>query len=632
MTANETAEDAQNGSDPRTEGAAIPLWLQATVEDIQGLNFEEPIAGSDSADCSNLSTAYREAADSPGNAITAPAERVFAMLSAVTNFHFQPSNRNSPFGAMMVMGDRRSPIPEDFRGAPILVLADASERAENPVLRARLSDVCWLLERKRNALGIAAVAAYVATIEGLDSGRLRDRLDRNDPILGLTARDALRRALTIGRTIGWNNDEVVAARRLVSVIRERTIKEGNPVPVHWFFEMDMDFGISAPGELGAGIERYLNSRDPASNSHMIIELWRLAARAHHHAKDEESKYRCRVAAAEALVSEAQRHESAMLGSHWLSQAIAEYHGIPGKRERRTELRHKLIDIQSGISEEMSPFSLPIDLRTIIEHVQKKLKDKHELKDLLLFFADLERSPQPEKLIDDAIKSINDYPLSSIFGTSFHDHEGKVIHRSDGGGFRDDQSNDAIRVQIVHQEQIRRQLHSSGQVEVARRYINDHFYIGEDTFQGLLRYSPFVPNNVIGTFSRGFKYFFEGDYTGALYILTPMLENSLRHALKTYGHDVTTFDDARQIQEDRTISALFEQMRPELEDIFGKAIVADIDNVFLSKPGPSIRHALAHGLLNDASPYGPDAIYACWLIFRLCCIPLFGHRDEIELPT
>jgi hypothetical protein len=142
----------------------------------------------------------------------------------------------------------------------------------------------------------------------------------------------------------------------------------------------------------------------------------------------------------------------------------------------------------------------------------------------------------------------------------------------------------------------------------------------------------VPNDLVATFSRGFSRFFEGDCISALYILTPLLENSLRHILKLNGHDVTTFADMTQVQEDRTISALFESMREELEDSFGDAIIADINHVFLSKPGPSIRHAVAHGLLNDNSPYGPDAVYACWLIFRLCCIPLFGQRAQISLPS
>ena len=101
---------------------------------------------------------------------------------------------------------------------------------------------------------------------------------------------------------------------------------------------------------------------------------------------------------------------------------------------------------------------------------------------------------------------------------------------------------------------------------------------------------------------------KGDFTSALYTLTPLLEASLRHFLKLNGHDVTIFDDATQTQQDRTITSLFEQMR-------------DIENVFLIRPGPHIRHDLAHGLLHDGAPYSPDAVYACWLIFQLCLLPL-----------
>ncbi|MGV6904537.1 MULTISPECIES: DUF4209 domain-containing protein [unclassified Brucella] len=611
----------------------LPFWLQATPDDIAGLEFEAPIIGCNSADCVELSTLYRKEAtelqEAQGNQAAA---KVFAMLSAGTDLHFKPNDRNAPFGAMMIMGDRRSAIPEDFRGIPVSVLAYAAENAANQVLRARLCDLCWLLERKRHQLGRAAIASYVAIAEGLGSGSLKDRLDRDDPLLGLTARDVLRRALSMGRPLGWDIDEVIAARTLLSAIRARAVRSSNPVPVHWFFEMDLDFGISDPSIIAAEIEAYLTGGVPEPGSHMIVELWRLAARGHHYAKDEDGKNRCRTGAAEALVAESEKHTSAMLASHWLSEAIAEYHGVPGQRKRRTQLRHKLIDVQSGIADEMSSFSHPMDLSAIADQVKEQLEGERDLIDLLLIFADLEQSPSPKKLMEDAVKSINNHPLSSLFGASFHDHEGKVIHKSEGGGFGDGDNGDAIRLQISQHESMRRGIHVSGQVQVARQYITRNYYVGEDTLQALIRHSPFVPNDLVNTFSRGFARFFEGDCVSALYILTPMLENSLRHILKLNGYDVTTFDDAKQVQEDRTISALFEQMRPELEEAFGDAITTDIDNVFLSKPGPSLRHAVAHGLLNDSSPYGTDAIYACWLIFRLCCIPLFEQRERLRLPS
>jgi hypothetical protein len=96
-----------------------------------------------------------------------------------------------------------------------------------------------------------------------------------------------------------------------------------------------------------------------------------------------------------------------------------------------------------------------------------------------------------------------------------------------------------------------------------------------------------------------------------------------------GHDVTIFDDATQTQQDRTISSLFEQMREELDTALTKPITADIENVFLNRPGPHLRHNIAHGLAHDGTPYGPDAVYGCWLIFRLCLIPLFPYRDQLR---
>lgn len=109
------------------------------------------------------------------------------------------------------------------------------------------------------------------------------------------------------------------------------------------------------------------------------------------------------------------------------------------------------------------------------------------------------------------------------------------------------------------------------------------------------------------------------------------ENSLRHVLKSHGHDVTNFDDTTMTQQDRTISALFEQMRPELDSVFGRAITTDIKNVFLKKSGPHLRHSLAHGLLPDGAAYGAGAIYGCWFIFHLCMLPLFPIRAQLALP-
>jgi hypothetical protein len=421
----------------------------------------------------------------------------------------------------------------------------------------------------------------------------------------------------------------MAARDLVKRLRVEALAKGALVPVHWFSDLDLDFGVSGPAEIGGSLNRVLATLPTGSDTH-CVDLWRLAGRAYQFANMDDDKNRCLGEAAEALVVEAEaRQGSAMLASHFLSAAIAQLHGIPGTKDRRTALRHRLIDIQSRVPEEMSVFSQELDLREIAQAVQKDV-GSGTLLDKLFIFAALSSSPDPRKLASDAVRAIEQHPLSSMMGGAHLDHEGKVVHRTHGGGFGDGADDPAVRQQIAQAELIRRKLVASGKVEAARHTILEQHFISDDVFVDLLQYSPFVPSHLVSTFARGYTRFFQGDFVSAIYVLTPLLENSLRHVMKSNGHDVTIFDDATQTQQDRTISSLFGQMRPELDSILTTAITADIECVFLAKPGPYLRHALAHGLLHDGDPYEADAIYACWLIFRLCMLPLYPHRERLRL--
>ncbi|WP_445219855.1 DUF4209 domain-containing protein [Bradyrhizobium sp. Pa8] len=320
---------------------------------------------------------------------------------------------------------------------------------------------------------------------------------------------------------------------------------------------------------------------------------------------------------------------ALLASQTLTEAIAELHGVPGTKERSKELRHGLIDVQAGIADEMSGFALPTDFEGLARQVEEQMQHA-SLRDKLFSFAALSRSPDPATLEQEARDTIREHPLSSLFGSSHHDREGKVVHRSEGAGFGDGADASAVERQIAQGETIRRHIAASA-AEIARQTITRNHYVADEVFEQLLVHSAFVPLNLVMTYSRGFTRFFRGDFVGAIYILTPLVEQSLRHVLKSSGHDVSKLDDATKTQEDRTISSLFDPMRSELLAVFGNAIVADIENVFLTKIGPNLRNRLSHGLLSDGDPYGDDAIYACWLIFHLCMLPLFGFRSQLTLP-
>jgi hypothetical protein len=569
---------------------ALPVWLRASSADLVNLDFEAPIVGSQSADSDELGQQFRAAIDnavSDGNPET-PAARVFSMLTSAMGMHLKAKEPNEPYGPMVAWADgRRSATPSDFRGEPLDVLAQMAAHAKHPVLRARLADVCWLLDRKRVQLGASAISAYVEVVKRVDAGTLKFRFDNEQGVLKHEACELLRRALSIARGRGLDPSAAAPPRELVADLRKSSFEQRLPIPALWFAHLDLDFGVSDPGEVGTGVESLVAELPAETDGHAVVNLWRLASRAFHLAKKDSDQHRSQAAAAEQLVRMSAQQPLAMLAASMLAEAIAELHGVPGKKDRRKELRHRLADVQSGIADEMSSFTHPIDLEEIVKLVQQEMQQRFSLRDRLFVFAVLERSPDPAQLADAAAKSIREHPLGSLFGATHHDSEGKVVHRSEGAGFGDSENESAVERQIAEHERIRRHVVFAGKIEAARQVLATDHYLSDDVFVALFLYSAFVPRDAVATYSRGFLRFFQGDFLSGLYILTPLLENSLRHVLKSHGHDVTIFDDATMTQQDRTISALFEQMRPELDSIFGRAITTDIENVFLKKPGPCL---------------------------------------------
>jgi hypothetical protein len=154
------------------------------MADLADVDFEAPVAESQSADSTELGALFQAVAGAVGEngeLPDMPSARVFNMLAAVAGMLFKPQEPNEPFGAMAIGSDgRRSALPSDFRGPLVEVLADMAARAKHSVLRARLADTCWLLDRKKGQLAATAAAAYVKIVKKVDDGRLKFRFDKDN--------------------------------------------------------------------------------------------------------------------------------------------------------------------------------------------------------------------------------------------------------------------------------------------------------------------------------------------------------------------------------------------------------------------------------------------------------------------
>lgn len=599
-----------------------PRWLLATAEDFRTVDLNEPIAHlSDSADVRKVSDVLNLAAKEAEGRGNVSKELVYLMLGAICSFHFKPSNRNEPYGPSAQFGNRRTAAPEDFKGAPLAILSSNFERISHPAVRARVADLIWLLDRKQAVAGWEAIASYTETVKGIREGRMFFRIETGAH--GYEVAGCLRRGIQIAKVLGWDKDKSSALRQQVSELRAEAARKNNERSFSRLGALDLDYRISDPTAVAA---EAVSLADLSADLHMKHGLLHIAARAHRLSKDQSAAERDQLRAAECLVeiSESQSG-SAIFKAHWLERAIAEMHHISNTKERRRVLKHKLVDVQGHIVDELSSFGHSEDISDLVEFSRAEVAGK-PLGVALGAFGRLSRAPDPSQLEEEARQAIAENPLSSIFATTQYDANGKPVYRDQGLESDDEQT--SVKRQISQSERLRRSLAAQGCIEPARLKIAEEHYVDEDIVSIVCSMSPFVPPDRRAIFTSGLVNFFHGNMIGALHVLVPQLENSLRHVLRLHGHDATKLNDD-MTQEELALSVLLEKLRPELDAIFGEHMITDIDNLLNYRGGPNLRNRVAHGLVGQWEPHSDDAIYACWLIFQLCCIPLLPRWQQVE---
>jgi len=608
--------------------AAAP-WALASLDDADAFDFSLSQATATEASPFTLGSLYKDELSSFSEGQHGSRARVLTMLAAALHMHDRLNLPKDPYGPMLEMGDRRTAIPTDWKGESISALERLGERAANPVVRARLCDVAWFLQRSRLQSGHRAAAAYLATARGLCDGTITDTMDGQVPgVWVLSLQKALRRGLQICMQLRPANPELGELEAFIFDAADRFEAEDNRRALLAMLALAYDFELRDAAAYAGRIEQAATKQGDGG-PHIVTEALILAAKAWRRAKDTEGHDRCLMQASEVMLAHAKSVDHAFSAAHFLQEAVNLLRGLRSQvaKDRKRDLRIELIRMQAAAEDDLGLFEHPIDLTELIEGTTEHLKGV-TLLDGLFLLAAINQSRSPADLATEARRSMAEHPLSAMIGVQQHDADGYVRFRAPGAS-PGEEPQEVLEHQIAKREEVHRQIVVEGQIKVIIRNLASHFPISEEDILPLCRESPFVPTDLSRTYARGLTAFCHGDMTTAISILTPLVEASLVYVLKGHDIDVVRHDEEAGTQEDMTITQLFKNLRKELDEIFGEAITADIDRVFLARSGPSLRHAVAHGTMSDQTPYMPDAIYACWLVLRLCLLPLFTRYKELR---
>jgi hypothetical protein len=620
---------SDNKQTPTTDTPPQPSLI--TLTDFDAVDFLGPIAEVNQVDCHVLEAIYLRAAKAADEAKREPDFGVYRLLTSLCGLHFKVEDQAGVFGPQWAINDKRSAIPDDWRGEQNRILAELIPRLRHPGLRARVADVVWTCNKKVGEAAHAAIDAYCEAAEGLGSGVYKDRFQSSIQA-SQEEIDLIQRALQIASQVTKKGK--LPDRVIDNITRLYDLARGNiePVPFSKIARLRLQHELIDPGALAFDAEAVATAASANANRYplAIKAVWDLAAAAHARAGDNDAKRRCQLSGVDQTLKMREQVDSAAAAAGWTRTAIAELRQIEGTNAKREALRQEMRALQEKAQDEVGSFSVPLDL-SAMESGTIRLFESLTLPSLLMQFALLSR-PQPVQMLrDQALAIAKEGYISTMFGTVHVDAEGKIIAETEGAPFDGEPSEDWIEDTISKNMEIMRRVVVAGRIEPARQTIMRNYALNERHFLVIVSTSPFIPPEQAMTFALGFARFMQGDYISAAHLLIPLVENSVRHVLWSANFDASKMMPD-MLQEDRPLSALLDQLRPQMEKILSPEVVLEIDLLFNHRPGPALRHEFGHGKVASGYCYHPDVIYACWFIYHLSCAPLLRSWNEHIAPA
>ncbi len=594
-----------------------PEDVQIAPEDFEECGWKEVLEGTSREGCSKMSHAFSQAAREAINEGRLSHGKVLWLLADACSMMLKPDSINEPFAPMFVMGGKRSALPEDFSDEDIEFFAQIVDSVDDTWLRARLADLVWLRQQKRDVrFALAAIDAYreipLETATWIRGG-------------GECWARAIMLARMLGKGAGDRLKDMESA--VVQVLLSATIDDG--FLVLWLA------GLLRSNNLGRGdipaiaekLKVLAGEFDSRGDYHRAREYFGAATRWFSTVDDEANAVAMTVSQAEGWVKEAEARLSSNNPSHMVAAAFYEdaiqtYRMIPREErpayhvdERISELRARLNESSQKALGEMSRVQTgPVDITKIVEQARNEVRGK-PIREALLSFCNLEAVFNVAEAREQAIEILRQSPLLGLVSMNVVSRDGRTIAKPPGmsldGTSEDDEA--AIKVQVIREYQIRVGLIVQGMIWPALEVLRLEHRLREADFIGLANQSPIVPKDRVRLLGKALFEGFDGDFVAALHILVPQIEHMVRYHLKQAGVHTTTLD-SQGIETEVGMSTLME--RPEAKEIFGADLHFELQTLFCDPLGPNLRNEIAHGLLDDDASLSVYSIYAWWLALKL----------------
>jgi hypothetical protein len=607
---------------------AQPLYEEVTASDFAAVDLNALTGGMQRLDRHALVDLFWDNIKQAQEAGDAVGERVYRLVSALVGLHLRVDSEGDPFGLRWQNSTRRSALPHDFRGGQSEVLADLAPSILHPTLRARFADVAYETGVRR--AGRTAIEAYCEVARRFADGNAKLQF----PDIGTRAMDCvkpLERCFMINARIAKRGTLVEPLPDTLRLACDNALAERAYFPLAQLGRRILQNKLMPADEVAAAAADLATSALPSDYNLAVKECWNLAADAYKRAGDEDGSRQAAIKAIEQTLAMADTVMHSSAKAHWVKQALREFRGFGDAKERVAEMRRRLRELQDMALDEFAAMSVPLDG---IEEVRSQTYEDFQalsLSDAMRSMVGFSKPDDVEKLKAAVLQQAKDFPLSNLFASSYADSEGREVARGPSLDFDDQPTEAWYKEHGIRHMNIVRRFRVHGNIEPARQAVLERFSINEQHMLPIVQLSSFVPAGHHHIFSLGFARLWQGDYVTAAHLLLPQIENSLRHILQMAGRDSAKIEEDG-LEGDRPLNILLSHCRADLEAILGVDMVWELDALLNFRPGPALRHEVAHGKMSWGAFFTDEAITACWLSYLLTVAPILRYWDSHVAPA
>lgn len=583
--------------------------IKITKDDVQKSGYIDIIDNCDKRECYRYSTEFLKKGRELESSNPRTSE-IYILMGRIASLNLNPESTLNPFSPMPSGPLESEPenFVQIFSSDHLDLMRHFVKKIADNELKARISDVLWVIDRNHKMAELA-IYSYLESSKTLEH-----------PEHWTSCEKRIQRAFRLSNMLGKKSGHLEKVIKHIEDVLDKYNGEDPLFLSYKLMSMLIEANVGDPVKYSNFSEKCAIDAEKKNNFHRARAYWQTKAQWHKIQKDEIKERESNLKYADSYVKEAEsrlkgKNGSYLVASTFLQKAIEAYRRISNTKDVVDKLHKKLIEYERESVNEMQRFSTDIDVTESVKNTIRNISDK-SLLDALFALSLMVNSPNVDNLRKEVKELANKYVFQYIVSGVAVNKDGKVTARK-ASMFSNDPSEveESIKQNMHQHAEFHRLIVAQSVIEPARHRINlDHNAILSD-FMNIVNDNPFVPVGREHLFAQGLLSGLEGDYVIAAHILIPQIENTIRYILTQKGV-VTSGMDSNGIQDERSLNSTL--YTKEIEEVFGKDIVFDLQGLLVERMGANLRNRMAHGLMDYSSFFSIHVSYLWAITLRLCC--------------